>query len=123
MNGYPTGVGVSWSMQHGGPWPSTTSPSTTSVGAASIDRWMRPVTFQNVPDDLLPEALRDDNPLGIPQRVDGVFANAAVAAAPRARRRPDELRVDARSTTPSAPQRSSQFASIKYPSWVRTDSG
>ncbi len=72
MNAYPTGVGVSWSMQHGGPWPSTTSSSTTSVGAASIDRWMRPVTLQNVPAALLPEALRDDNPLEIPQRVDGV---------------------------------------------------
>ena len=71
MNGYPTGVGVSWSMQHGGPWPSTTSSSTTSVGAASIDRWTRPVTFQNVPVDLLPEVLRDDNPLEVPQRVDG----------------------------------------------------
>jgi NADP-dependent aldehyde dehydrogenase len=72
VNAFPTGVGVSWSMQHGGPWPSTTSPSTTSVGAASIDRWTRPVTFQGVPADLLPEALRDENPLGIPQRIDGV---------------------------------------------------
>jgi NADP-dependent aldehyde dehydrogenase len=70
-NGFPTGVGVSWSMQHGGPWPSTTSSSATSVGAASIDRWTRPVTLQNVPADLLPDALRDDNPLGVPQRVDG----------------------------------------------------
>jgi NADP-dependent aldehyde dehydrogenase len=72
MNGYPTGVGVSWSMQHGGPWPATTSSTTTSVGAASIDRWTRPVTFQNVPAALLPEALRDHNPLEVPQRVDGV---------------------------------------------------
>jgi NADP-dependent aldehyde dehydrogenase len=70
-NAFPTGVGVSWSMQHGGPWPSTTSSSTTSVGAASIDRWTRPVTFQGVPADLLPDALRDENPLEIPQRVDG----------------------------------------------------
>jgi NADP-dependent aldehyde dehydrogenase len=72
-NQYPTGVGVSWSMQHGGPWPSTTSPSTTSVGASGIERWLRPVTFQGVSDGLLPPALRDDNPLGIPQRVDGVL--------------------------------------------------
>jgi NADP-dependent aldehyde dehydrogenase len=71
-NGYPTGVGVSWSMQHGGPWPATTASSATSVGAASVERWLRPVTYQNVPDELLPEALRDENPLGIPQRVDGV---------------------------------------------------
>lgn len=72
IDGYPTGVGVSWSMQHGGPWPSTTSSSSTSVGAASIERWLRPVAYQNVPDELLPDALRDANPLGVPQRVDGV---------------------------------------------------
>lgn len=71
-NAFPTGVGVSWSMQHGGPWPSTTSPSSTSVGAASIERWLRPLTYQNVPEDLLPIVLRDDNPLGVPQRVDGL---------------------------------------------------
>jgi NADP-dependent aldehyde dehydrogenase len=71
-NGYPTGVGVSWSMQHGGPWPATTSPASTSVGAAGIERWLRPVTYQNMPAELLPEALRDENPSGIPQRVDGV---------------------------------------------------
>jgi NADP-dependent aldehyde dehydrogenase len=73
VNGFPTGVGVSWSMQHGGPWPSTTTSLTTSVGAASIDRWTRPVTFQNVPSELLPEALLDGNPLEIPQRVDGTL--------------------------------------------------
>jgi NADP-dependent aldehyde dehydrogenase len=73
VNAFPTGVGVSWSMQHGGPWPSTTSSSTTSVGADSIDRWTRPVTFQNVPADLLPDALLDENPLKIPQRVDGTL--------------------------------------------------
>lgn len=71
-NGFPTGVGVSWSMQHGGPWPAATSASATSVGASGIDRWLRPVTYQSVPEDLLPEALRDDNPLDVAQRVDGV---------------------------------------------------
>jgi NADP-dependent aldehyde dehydrogenase len=71
INGYPTGVGVSWSMHHGGPWPATTVPTATSVGAASIERWLRPVTFQNVPGELLAEALRDENLLGVPQRVDG----------------------------------------------------
>ena len=71
MNGYPTGVGVNWAMHHGGPWPATTSPLHTSVGAASIARWLRPVAYQNVPDDLLPAALREGNPLGIPRRVDG----------------------------------------------------
>jgi len=73
FNEYPTGVGVSWSMQHGGPWPSTTSPATTSVGASGIERWLRPITFQGIPMDLLPEALKDDNPLGIPQRIDGNY--------------------------------------------------
>ncbi|MHB1209417.1 MAG: aldehyde dehydrogenase (NADP(+)) [Acidimicrobiales bacterium] len=72
VNGFPTGVGVSWSMQHGGPWPSTTSSSATSVGAASIERWLRPVTFQSVSNAGLPLALREENPLGIPRRVDGV---------------------------------------------------
>lgn len=73
VNAFPTGVGVSWSMQHGGPWPSATSPSSTSVGASALERWLRPVTYQGVPESLLPEALRDDNPLGVPQRVDGVL--------------------------------------------------
>jgi NADP-dependent aldehyde dehydrogenase len=72
VNGFPTGVGVSWSMQHGGPWPSTTS-GATSVGAAAIERWLRPVSFQSVPDELLPPALQESNPLGIARRVDGVL--------------------------------------------------
>jgi NADP-dependent aldehyde dehydrogenase len=73
VNGYPTGVGVSWSMQHGGPWPSTTSSAATSVGADAIERWLRPVTFQSVPDELLPPALQEGNPFSIPRRVDGVL--------------------------------------------------
>jgi NADP-dependent aldehyde dehydrogenase len=73
INGFPTGVGVSWSMQHGGPWPSTTSSAGTSVGAAAIERWLRPVTYQSVPDELLPPALQDSNPLAIPRRVDGIL--------------------------------------------------
>jgi len=71
MNGFPTGVGVSWSMHHGGPWPSTTAPWATSVGAAAIERWLRPVTFQSVPEALLPPALQSANPLSIPRRVNG----------------------------------------------------
>jgi NADP-dependent aldehyde dehydrogenase len=73
INGYPTGVGVSWSMQHGGPWPSTTSSAATSVGAAAIERWLRPVTYQSVPDQLLPPTLQESNPLALPRRVDGVL--------------------------------------------------
>jgi hypothetical protein len=72
-NGFPTGAGVSWSTQHGDPRPPTTASSATSVGANGIDRWLRPVTYQGVPEDLLPEALRDSNPLDVPQRVDGTL--------------------------------------------------
>ena len=72
-NGWPTGVAVTWSMQHGGPFPATTAPATTSVGAASVDRFMRPVTWQGMPQEVLPGALRNDNPWGIPRRVDGIL--------------------------------------------------
>ncbi|MDH2445495.1 aldehyde dehydrogenase (NADP(+)) [Amnibacterium sp. CER49] len=71
-NGWPTGVSVTWAMQHGGPYPATTNATTTSVGASAIDRWLRPVTYQGVPDALLPEPLQDANPWGLPRRVDGV---------------------------------------------------
>jgi acyl-CoA reductase-like NAD-dependent aldehyde dehydrogenase len=70
-NGYPTGVAVTWAMHHGGPYPASTSPLHTSVGATAIRRFLRPVAWQNTPDDLLPEALRDANPLGIQRLVDG----------------------------------------------------
>jgi acyl-CoA reductase-like NAD-dependent aldehyde dehydrogenase len=70
-NGYPTGVVVVWGMQHGGPYPATTSAGHTSVGATAIRRFLRPVAFQNTPDALLPEPLRAANPLGIQRLVDG----------------------------------------------------
>lgn len=70
-NGWPTGVAVSWAMQHGGPWPATTSAGFTSVGATAIRRWVRPVCYQDVPESLLPPALRSDNPWRLPRRVDG----------------------------------------------------
>jgi 2,5-dioxopentanoate dehydrogenase len=69
-NGYPTGVAVVEAMHHGGPYPSSSSPLHTSVGSAAIARFLRPVAFQNVPDALLPGALRDGNPLEI-QRLEG----------------------------------------------------
>lgn len=71
-NGWPTGVAVTWAQHHGGPWPATTSSLHTSVGAAAIHRFLRPVTYQDVPDELLPEELREGNPCGLPRRVDGV---------------------------------------------------
>ncbi len=70
-NQYPTGVAVTWAQQHGGPYPATTSSASTSVGAASILRFLRAVAWQNAPTALLPVELRDDNPTGVPQRVDG----------------------------------------------------
>lgn len=68
FDGWPTGVAVTPAMQHGGPYPATTAPATTSVGTAAIQRFLRPVTFQNCPPELLPAALRDDNPWRVPQR-------------------------------------------------------
>lgn len=70
-NGWPTGVSVTWAMQHGGPWPATTTPTTTSVGTAAIGRFVRPVAYQGVPDALLPAGLQEANPLRLPRRVDG----------------------------------------------------
>ena len=72
-NGWPTGVSVTYAQHHGGPYPATTSVQTTSVGTSAIDRFLRPVTYQDAPDDVLPPALREDNPWRLPRRVDGVL--------------------------------------------------
>jgi len=77
-NGYPTGVAVTWGMCHGGPYPASTAPAHTSVGVTAIRRFLRPVAFQNTPDNLLPEALRDVNPLGIQRLVEGVWTREPV---------------------------------------------
>ncbi|MEO3748615.1 aldehyde dehydrogenase (NADP(+)) [Plantactinospora sp. B5E13] len=69
FDGYPTGVRVSWAQHHGGPWPSTNSVH-TSVGATSIRRFLRPFAWQDAPEWLLPEELRDEA-AGIARRVDG----------------------------------------------------
>jgi NADP-dependent aldehyde dehydrogenase len=71
LNGFPTGVEVVPAMQHGGPYPATTAPGTTSVGMMAIKRFMRPVAFQNMPDDLLPDALKNANPLNIWRTING----------------------------------------------------
>jgi len=70
-DGVPTGVAVSWAQQHGGPYPATTASGTTSVGMHAIDRFLRPVAYQDVPDVLLPVWLRDEDPWSLPRRVDG----------------------------------------------------
>lgn len=71
VNGFPTGVEVSPAMQHGGPYPATTDPRSTSVGTAAILRFVRPLCFQDVPAAALPEELRDENPRGLLRLVDG----------------------------------------------------
>jgi NADP-dependent aldehyde dehydrogenase len=65
LNGIPTGVEVCLSMQHGGPFPATTDSRFTAVGADGIKRFARPIAYQNWPDELLPEELRNANPLKI----------------------------------------------------------
>jgi len=70
FDGWPTGVAVSWAQHHGGPWPATNTVF-TSVGATAVRRFLRPVAFQDAPASVLPAALQDDNPLGIPRRIDG----------------------------------------------------
>lgn len=70
-NAWPTGVTVTYAQQHGGPYPATTTPNTTSVGTAAIRRFMRPVACDSFPSSQLPPALRDENPWGITRRVDG----------------------------------------------------
>ncbi|GGY00791.1 2,5-dioxovalerate dehydrogenase [Litchfieldella qijiaojingensis] len=70
-NGWPTGVEVCHAMVHGGPYPATSDARTTSVGSAAIQRFLRPVCYQNLPAGLLPEALQDGNPLGVSRLVDG----------------------------------------------------
>ncbi|MGH9844969.1 MAG: aldehyde dehydrogenase (NADP(+)) [Blastocatellia bacterium] len=71
FNGYPTGVEVCASMQHGGPYPATTDSRTTSVGTAAIERFARPVAYQNFPQSALPVELQDANPRKIWRLVDG----------------------------------------------------
>jgi 2,5-dioxopentanoate dehydrogenase len=75
VNGWPTGVEVGHAMVHGGPYPSTSDSRTTSVGSLAIRRFLRPVCYQDLPAELLPEALRDGNELNLWRRVDGVLSS------------------------------------------------
>ena len=77
FNGWPTGVAVTPAMQHGGPWPATTSDVGTSVGTAAIGRFLRGVSYQNVPQHLLPMQLRDDNLWSVPQSISPPGASAS----------------------------------------------
>lgn len=71
VNGWPTGVEVTHAMVHGGPYPATSDPRSTSVGTLAIDRFLRPVSYQDMPDDLLPSALREAALGGTLARIDG----------------------------------------------------
>jgi len=71
VNGFPTGVEVGYAMVHGGPSPATSDSRVTSVGAMAIERFLRPVCYQDFPSELLPEALQDSNPLHLWRLVEG----------------------------------------------------
>lgn len=78
INGFPTGVEVCHSMVHGGPYPASTDPRSTSVGSLAIERFVRPISYQNMPDALLPDALKRTNPLNIARLVDGKDNNESI---------------------------------------------
>ena len=80
FNGYPTGVEVSQAIVHGGPYPATSDSRFTSVGAQAILRFVRPRCYQGFPQAALPEALRDENALGIMRLVDGVLTRDPIGA-------------------------------------------
>ena len=73
FNQIPTGVDVGNATVHGGPYPATTDSRFTSVGMDAIKRWVRPLCYQNCPDYLLPDALKNGNPLGIMRKVNGDY--------------------------------------------------
>jgi NADP-dependent aldehyde dehydrogenase len=79
FNGFPTGVEVCASMQHGGPYPATTDSRTTSVGTAAILRFARPVAYQNFPDFALPPELQDANPQRVWRLVDGQWTHDSIS--------------------------------------------
>jgi alpha-ketoglutaric semialdehyde dehydrogenase len=72
-NGWPTGVEVGHAINHGGPYPATSDGRTTSVGTLAIDRFLRPVAYQDLPEPLLPEALREGGQGGVIARIDGAW--------------------------------------------------
>jgi alpha-ketoglutaric semialdehyde dehydrogenase len=78
LNNAPTGVEVCASMVHGGPYPATTDARFTSVGTTAIKRWVRPVCLQNFNDNMLPDALKNENPLGILRLVNNIYTRDAV---------------------------------------------
>ena len=77
VNDWPTGVAFTWAQHHGGPWPSTTAPAATSVGAHGLDRFVRPVTFQSADESWLPAEAQEANPWQLPRRINGTLRPTA----------------------------------------------
>ena len=78
FEGVPTGVAVTQAMHHGGPYPATTDSRYTSVGTDAIYRWLRPVSYQDCPQNLLPAALQNENPLHLMRKVNGIVTSSAI---------------------------------------------
>jgi NADP-dependent aldehyde dehydrogenase len=78
FEGVPTGVAVTQAMQHGGPFPAATDSRFSSVGTDAVFRWLRPITYQDCPNTLLPEALQNENPLALTRTVDGQQTQASL---------------------------------------------
>ena len=78
FNGVPTGVEVAHSMMHGGPFPATTFSHFTSVGTEAVKRFLRPVCYQDCPQEYLPEPLRDENSLHIMRKLNGTYTRDPV---------------------------------------------
>ncbi|MEM8999600.1 MAG: aldehyde dehydrogenase (NADP(+)) [Bacteroidota bacterium] len=78
FNGVPTGVEVCPSMQHGGPYPASTDSRFSAVGISAIKRWVRPLSFQNWPDRMLPDELKNENPLKIGRLLNSVWSKDSV---------------------------------------------
>lgn len=80
LNNVPTGVEVCASMVHGGPYPATTDARFTSVGTTAIKRWVRPICLQNFNDDMLPDELKNNNPLNILRLTDNIYTRDKINA-------------------------------------------
>ncbi len=78
FNAAPTGVEVSHAMNHGGPFPSTTDSRYTSVGTGAIKRFARPICYQGMPDSLLPDELKNSNPMNIMRMINGGFTKSSI---------------------------------------------
>jgi alpha-ketoglutaric semialdehyde dehydrogenase len=79
LNAVPTGVEVTHAMVHGGPYPATTDSRTTSVGTNAIYRFTRAVCYQGYPNNLLPDALKNENPSKIWRKINGAFSNESIS--------------------------------------------